>query len=466
MSAPAVTLTTDTPLLSPARGTPEQALAYFRARGAARLEEVERLVRAYYRLGQALGLNADAIVASADLETGTFQNRWWRERLNAGSLGVTGDPQQNERSPAFRDGEHAATAHVAHWLVYALGPSAARTRWMRAGLPGDVAEIDPRYAAYLEKYGDRAVAPTLAGLAGTYAADRAYAQKIVQRAAAIFGVREDGHMSMKAYRFVGLDRDVWLPADIAVSIRIVDHPRVRSYQRWTGQTKTTWHDTGNPRTTAEGEYAWLAAGRPGGEPGGYNFIFDDRQIIQCVPLDEVTWHAGTPAGNRSWGSEQAWGDGVDFERSLRVGAALHGGLIAAKGWSIEALVPHQYWWGKWCPGQILNRGLWPRVVQMVQAAAAAATAAAGGKTMYPEGMDEGIAARLFGKVKGEDGRTYSFNPNGPVSRFWLEYGAARDCFPRLEAVWVYGDGRKYFVFNGGLILWQANERSPVQVLGR
>lgn len=186
---------------------------------------------------------------------------------------------------------------------------------------------------------------------------------------------------MKKYRFVGLDKDVWLPDDIEVQIKIITNSRFRSSQKFSGQTKTTFHDTGNSKTNALQEWTWANNGREGAGVGGYNFIVDDMRIIQCGPLDEVTWAAGTAEGNRiSWHIEQAWGGDVDFTRSLEVAAALHGGLIAAKGWDADtALVKHQYWYGKWCPGQILNKGLWSQVVSMVSDAALASRLAAMGE---------------------------------------------------------------------------------------
>ncbi len=189
-------------------------------------------------------------------------------------------------------------------------------------------------------------------------------------------------MGYKAYNFVGGKGPVMLPDDIDVDIRIIENSRFNSHQRFTGQTFTTWHDTGNPKTNAEAEYRWAAAGRPGGSVGGYSFIFDDGIIIQTQQLDRVTWAQGTATGNRlSWAAEQAFGGGVDYNRSLEVGAALHGGLCAMMGWPVDThLVKHQYWYGKWCPGQILNRGIWSQVVAMTSdAALAAAGAAAGGQ---------------------------------------------------------------------------------------
>lgn len=192
---------------------------------------------------------------------------------------------------------------------------------------------------------------------------------------------------MKAYRFVGFNQDVWLPDGIDVIIDIVPSSvrNVRSNQTSTAQTSITAHDTGNPNSDAWGERNYLHSGA-GGRSVGYNFAFDDKRIIQLTPLNEVTWAAGTTNGNRySWHAEQCLK--ADWTRSLEVGAALHGGLIAAKGWDAsKALVQHNVWYGKHCPAQIRNRGVWPQFVNMVAAAATKAKGAAtGGIVPVPDG---------------------------------------------------------------------------------
>lgn len=189
-------------------------------------------------------------------------------------------------------------------------------------------------------------------------------------------------MGMKKHRFVGSVAEYWLPDDITVSIRIVTSPRFRSYTRSKEQIKTTWHDTGNPNTTAEAEYEWAKAGRPGGSVGGYNFILGDKLIIQTAPLDEVTWAAGTNTGNvTSWHTEQSL-NVKSFEETLRTGAALQGAICAAQGWDVgSALVQHNVWYGKDCPGQIRHKGRWPEVVKMTKEAAARAVLAAAGKDL-------------------------------------------------------------------------------------
>lgn len=174
-------------------------------------------------------------------------------------------------------------------------------------------------------------------------------------------------MGMKAVNFVGAKRVAYIPDWIVVDLRIVNHERVRSYSPFTHQTKSTYHDTGNPRTKAEGEYLWLAGGRQGGVVGGYQFIFDDSILIQTGVLNERSWHAGTPRGNESFGAEHAFGGNTDYTRSLEIGCALHGALIEMQGLDPEdAAVLHQFWTGKYCSAQILNRGIWPQVVAKIK----------------------------------------------------------------------------------------------------
>ena len=63
----------------------------------------------------------------------------------------------------------------------------------------------------------------------------------------------------------------------------------------------------------------------------------------------------------------------------------------------------------------------------------------------------------FPIVKGEDGKTYQFDPNGPVSKAWLEDSERTGEWSTLEEVWQYGDGRRYYIFEGGrAYLFSAN----------
>lgn len=86
------------------------------------------------------------------------------------------------------------------------------------------------------------------------------------------------------------------------------------------------------------------------------------------------------------------------------------------------------------------------------------------KLEYPAYMDKGVASRWFGTVTGEDGKTYVFDEEGPVSKIWLAQGEIRAAFPMLEEVQVYDNGaRRYFRFDGGWTLFVGADGIPVVV---
>ena len=77
------------------------------------------------------------------------------------------------------------------------------------------------------------------------------------------------------------------------------------------------------------------------------------------------------------------------------------------------------------------------------------------------GVDLAIAKRLFGSVKGEDGRTYSYDPNGSVSTLWRNRGVSTGMWPRLEEVWSYDSGnRRYFLFEDGMVILATKGSDP------
>jgi hypothetical protein len=190
-------------------------------------------------------------------------------------------------------------------------------------------------------------------------------------------------MTMKAYSWPGLKNPVYLPDWIVVEVKII--PKMT---RWTSgipssqHISTTWHDSGNPDTGAGGEYNWARNNRPGGVAASYNGVYDGRKLIITQRFDELVGHAANHVGNMtSYAFEQAFGAvGGGYEASLKVGAAIHGGIIASRGWATATgLKQHNFWSGKDCPGQIRNKGNWTRVVAMVEAARIAAVNAAGAR---------------------------------------------------------------------------------------
>lgn len=167
-------------------------------------------------------------------------------------------------------------------------------------------------------------------------------------------------MSMKKHRFVGSSVDYWLPDDITVEISIVPArvANVRSNQFSLDQTTLTIHETANYNRGANADMhkRWLHSGASGSYVG-FNFVVDDKKIIQLTPLNESTWAAGTPAGNRtSWHVESCVNNDADLNKVRRNTAALAGAILAAQGWAMSAMVPHRIWYGKNCPALMLANG--------------------------------------------------------------------------------------------------------------
>src|SRR5690606_11207809 len=123
---------------------------------------------------------------------------------------------------------------------------------------------------------------------------------------------------------------------------------------------------------------WLHGGA-GGSYVGFNFVVDDRKIIQLTPLNEVTWAAGTPDGNKfSYHAELCVNSDINHTKARRNAAALAGGILAAKGWDTSRLYQHNIWWGKDCPYLLRRNGLWPQFVNQVAAFSAQAKQGVGG----------------------------------------------------------------------------------------
>lgn len=172
---------------------------------------------------------------------------------------------------------------------------------------------------------------------------------------------------MKAHNFVGLSNPVYLPDDITVEIAIVPSriTNVRSNQKRSPSQVTTYtqHETANFNRGANADMhkRWLHGGA-GGAYVGFNFVVDDKKIIQLTPLDEVTWAAGTPNGNMSSDhSELCVNSDIDHAKARRNAAALAAGVLKARGITVNAgLVQHNYWTGKNCPAlmRASNNAIW------------------------------------------------------------------------------------------------------------
>lgn len=174
---PAAPFAVTNAIVSPARGSVATSLAFARAAGATRIDEVERYVVEMYRLAPQVGFDPAILVAQSALETGNWRSFYWVERLNPAGLGVTGDPDQNAASPTFASGTLAARAQIAHMHAEVYGNSRP--------LPAVLQGADPTYQRVFEA-GWAGTIRTIEDLAGTWAVDPEYDVKIVRKANDIF----------------------------------------------------------------------------------------------------------------------------------------------------------------------------------------------------------------------------------------------------------------------------------------
>jgi len=101
------------------------------------------------------------------------------------------------------------------------------------------------------------------------------------------------------------------------------------------------HSTGNATSTARNERSWLT--NPANTRAtGWHIVVDEREAIIAIPLDEVAFHAGTPAPNRrnfyTIGIEIA--ESGNRARTLRNAVWVTAWTLHSQGLDTSALQPH------------------------------------------------------------------------------------------------------------------------------
>lgn len=100
----------------------------------------------------------------------------------------------------------------------------------------------------------------------------------------------------------------------------------------------------------------------------YHLLVDNREAIECIPLNELAYHAGDGRGSGNYASIGLLicGDGEDVLALARA-ARLTAKLLYQYGWGTEAVVQHNRWNGADCP-QALRQGCrWHKWLRDVEA---------------------------------------------------------------------------------------------------
>jgi hypothetical protein len=163
-------ITAKSALRSAARAPVERCEQFLLARphGEYGDDDVRSIVRGYYETASSVGLDPLLVVAQMVEETAHLTSFWsQRPRRNPAGIGVTGAPGVGL---SFASWKEAIRAHTGRLLAYSLpsgGESQAQLQLLKEALT--VRPLPPAL---------RGAAPTLGGLAGTWAADPQYAVKL------------------------------------------------------------------------------------------------------------------------------------------------------------------------------------------------------------------------------------------------------------------------------------------------
>lgn len=166
----------------------------------------------------------------------------------------------------------------------------------------------------------------------------------------------------------------------------------------------TIHSTGG-NAPAKNERAWLT--NPSNDRiASYHIVVDEKEAIECIPLDEVAWHAGDKEGNySSIGLEIS--QGGDRTKTIANAVQLAVRILKERNWGAERLKRHFDWSGKICPSIFAPNGWqgWFDFVKMVDQELK--------KPLLHQPSDWAVAAwnwAILNKI------TDGTNPRGPVSR--------------------------------------------------
>lgn len=120
----------------------------------------------------------------------------------------------------------------------------------------------------------------------------------------------------------------------------------------------TIHSTGNPNSTAQNERDNLNRTN-NTTTTGFHIVVDDKEAIECIPLDKLAYHAGDgaygPGNSKSIGLEicESGNRAKTIENAVKVAAK----ILYEKNWGIDRLKRHYDWSGKICP-RILSQNNW------------------------------------------------------------------------------------------------------------
>lgn len=121
-------------------------------------------------------------------------------------------------------------------------------------------------------------------------------------------------------------------------------------------TTITIHSTGNPKSSAKNERAWLS--NPANDRiASWHVCVDENEAYEAIPLSEVAFHAGNAAGNStSIGIEIC--ESGDRKNTVDNAVKLVAQMLNERSWGVAKLKRHYDWIGKNCPRIMNEDGKW------------------------------------------------------------------------------------------------------------
>lgn len=116
----------------------------------------------------------------------------------------------------------------------------------------------------------------------------------------------------------------------------------------------TIHSTGNANSFAKGERAWLTNPQ-NDRTASFHIVVDQKEAIECLPFNEVAWHATDGGGNgntASIGLEIC--ESGDRARTLQNAIAVAASILQAQNIPVENLRRHRDWYVKVCPRILID----------------------------------------------------------------------------------------------------------------
>ncbi|PNT94136.1 peptidoglycan recognition protein family protein [Clostridium thermosuccinogenes] len=128
----------------------------------------------------------------------------------------------------------------------------------------------------------------------------------------------------------------------------------------------TIHSTANLKSTAKNERDWLT-NPSNNNQASFHLVVDENEVIECIPLNEVAWHAGDGRGKGNMASISIEiCESGDREKTLQNAIQLVAKLLYERKWGIDRVKQHYDWSGKNCPRILRDTGRWLEFIKNVE----------------------------------------------------------------------------------------------------